>query len=156
MGKERAEKTKELKCQDGNSDASAEFKELAYSEKIDKALSSCEAYLEESIIALKGASEEFGNWVWHAAAELEYALFLVSLKNGDEDATLKRKTESHDRSDSTAKLLNRVRNLIVQSKESIASDNWLQARRYAYAAGNILLRIQREYARKKRGSSGKK
>lgn len=155
MGKERVEKTNELTCQRGNSKASAKVEELAYSEKIAKALASCEAYLEESIAALKSACEESDSWLWHAAAELEYALFLFSLKSPDEDVTLNWKTGSYDRSDSAAKLLNTVQNLVVQSKESIAAGNWLQARKYAYAAGSILLRIQREHTRKKRGSIGK-
>jgi sugar diacid utilization regulator len=155
LGKERAEKANEFTCQGGKSEASAKVEELAYGEKITKALTSCEACLEKSVVAVKSAREESDNWVWHAAAELEYALFLFSLKNADENVTLKRKTGSRDKNDSTAKLLNTVQNLVVQSKESIATGNWLQAHKYAYAAGNILLRIQREYGRKKRGSSGK-
>jgi hypothetical protein len=155
LGKERAEKTNELMYRRGNSRASAKVEELAYSEKLAKALVSCEAYLEKSIAALKSACEESDSWMWYAAAELEYALFLFSLKGSDEDIPLNWKTGSHDRGGSTAKLLNTVQNLVVQSKESIAAGNWLQARKYAYAAGNILLRIQREHTRKKRGSIGK-
>lgn len=155
MGKERAEKANEFTCQGGSSEASVQVEEMAYSEKIVKALASCEVFLEKSVAALMSACEESDHWVWHAAAELEYALFLFSLKNADENVTLKRKTRSRDKNDSTAKLLNRVQNLVVQSKESIAAGNWLQAHKYACAAGNILLRIQREYGRKKRGFSGK-
>jgi hypothetical protein len=152
LGKERAEKTKELTCQRGNSRASAKVDELVYSEKIAKALASCEAYLEKSIAALKSECEESDSCMWHAAAELEYALFLFSLKGSDDDVALNWKTGSHDRGGSPAKLLNTVQNMLVQSKESIAAGNWLQARKYAYAAGNILLGIQREHSRKKRGS----
>jgi hypothetical protein len=155
LGKERAEKTKELTCQRGNSRASAKVEELVYGEKIAKALASCEAYLEKAIAVSKGACEESDSWMWHASAELEYALFLFSLKSPDEDVTLKCKSWSHDRTDSATTLLNTVQNLLVQSKESIAAENWLRARKHAYAAGNILLGLQREHARKKRGSIGK-
>jgi hypothetical protein len=90
--------------------------------------------------------------MWHAAAELEYALFLFSLKGSDDDVVLNWKTGSHDRGGSLAKLVNTVQNMLVQSKESIVAGNWVQARKYACAAGNILLGIQREHTRKKRGS----
>ena len=155
LGKEKIEKTKGLTCQGGRNGASVEVEDLAYSEKIAEALASCETYLEKSIAASKNAYEESDNWVWHAAAELEYALFLLSLKGSDDYAPLNWKTGSHYRNDSTAKLLNAVQNLVIRSKESTATGDWPQARRCAYAAGDILLRIQREYARKKRGSIGK-
>jgi HSP90 family molecular chaperone len=155
LGKERVEKAKELKCQGGKSEASAKVEELAYGEKIAKALTSCEAYLEKSVVAVKSMCEESDNWVWHAAAELEYALFLFSLRNSDEDVTSEWKNGSHDRSGSTAKLLNTVQDLIARSKESVASGSWLKAHKYAYVAQSALLRIQREHTRKKRGSSGK-
>jgi hypothetical protein len=156
LGKVRAEKTKEFMCPDGNSEASAKVEGLAYGEKIAKALISCEAYLDKSIAALKSACEELDSWTWHAAAELEYALFLFSLRNADEDVTLKWRAESPEGSRSPAELLNTVQNLVVHSRESAASGSWLQARKYAYAARNVLLRIQREYARKKMGSSVKR
>ena len=153
--KERAEKTKELTCQRGKGRASAEVEELAYSEKIVKALTSCEAYLAKLIPASKNTCEESDNWMWHAAAELEYALFLFSLKSPDEDVALNWKTGSRDRSDSTAKLVETVQNLVIRSKESTMTGDWLQARRCAYAAADILLRIQREHSRKKRGARAK-
>ncbi len=156
MGKVRVERAKEFICQDGKSEASAKVEELAYGEKIAKALISCEAYLDKSIAALKSACEELDSWTWHAAAELEYALFLFSLRNADEDVTLKWRAESPEGSRSPAELLNIVQNLVVHSRESAASGSWLQARKYAYAARNVLLRIQREYARKKMGSPVKR
>jgi hypothetical protein len=156
LGKVRVERAKEFICQDGKSESSAKVEELAYGEKIAEALTSCEAYLDKSIAALKSACEELDSWTWHAAAELEYALFLFSLRNADEDVTLKWRAESPEGSRSPAELLNTVQNLVVHSRESAASGSWLQARKYAYAARNVLLRIQREYARKKMGSSVKK
>jgi hypothetical protein len=156
LGKVRVEKAREFMCQDGNSKASAKGEELAYGEKIAKALTSCEAYLDKSIAALKSASEELDSWTWHAAAELEYALFLFSLRKADEDVTLKWRAESPDGNRSPAELLNTVQNLVVHSRESAASGSWLQGRKYAYAARSVLLRIQREHARKKMGSSVKK
>jgi hypothetical protein len=155
VGKEKVEKTKELTFQGNNSKAPVEVEKLAYSEKIAEALASCETYLEKSIAASKSACEESDNWVWHAAAELEYALFLLSLKGSDEDAALNWKTGFYYRNDSTAKLLDTAQNLVIRSKELTATGDWPQARRCAYAAGNILLRIQREHTRKKRGSTGK-
>jgi hypothetical protein len=154
LGKVRAEKTDEFIPQSGNSKASPEAKRLIYTEKMAEAFASCEVYLEKSIAALEGGRGDPDNMMWHAAAELEYVLFLFSLKDTDKDVTLKWKTESHSRRDSTAKLLSSVQDLVVQSKETIAFGNWQQARRYAYSARNILLRIQREYSRKKRESSG--
>jgi len=152
LGKERAEKTKEPACRRGNSGASAKVEELAYSEKIAEALTSCEDHLEKSIDASKRACEESDSCMWRAGAELEYALFLFSLKSSDEDVISNWKTGSHGRSDSAAKLLSTVQNLVIRSKELTATGDWLQARRCAYAARNILLRIQREHTRKKRGS----
>ena len=155
MGKERAEKTKEPACQRGSSGASAKVEELAYSKKILEALTSCGDYLEKSIDASKRTCEESDSCMWLAGAELEYALFLFSLRSSDEDFTSNWKTGSHDRSDSAAKLLSMVQNLVIRSKELTAASDWLQARRCADAARNILLRIQREHTKKKRGSTRK-
>jgi hypothetical protein len=118
-----------------------------------RGFASCEVYLEKSIAALEGGREESGNLIWHAAAELEYVLFLFSLKDADEYVTLKWKAEHNSEKDSTVKLLSTVQNLVVQSKESVSLGNWLPARSYTYSARNILLRLEREHTRKKRESS---
>lgn len=150
MGKAKAEKTSKLRCKDGRSRSSVKVEESAYSEKITRALTSCQAYLEKSIAAAKGVSEEYDISVWHAAAELEYALFLFSLKNANSDVTPKWKTESTDRSDPPAKLLQKAQVLVAKSRTSGISGKWLEAYKGAFAARHILLRIQRESAKKKR------
>jgi hypothetical protein len=139
--------------QSGNSKASSEAERLAYTEKMAKGFASCEAYLEKSIAAVEGGREESETLIWHASAELEYLLFLFSLKDADEDVTLKWKAKHNNVKDSTAKMLSTVQDLVVHSKESISLGNWRPARSYAYSARNILLRLQREHTRKKRKSS---
>lgn len=154
MGKIRAEKTDEYIPQSDNGKSSPEVERLVYTEKTAKAFASCEAYLEGAMAALKGGRGELDNLMWHAAAELEYVLFLFSLKDADEKFPLKWKTESLSEGASAAKLLSEVQDLVARSKETIAFGNWRRARRYAYSARNILLKIQRVHSRKKRESSG--
>jgi hypothetical protein len=150
LGKAKVEKANKLTSQDGNGRPSVRVEELAHRGKIAGALASCEVFLEKSVVSLKDAPEEFDMCVWRAAAELEYALFLFSLKNADADVTSKWKTESYNRSDQPAKLLKTVQTLVAKSKESTVSGNWLKAYKHAFVARHILLKIQREHARKKR------
>lgn len=151
LKKERLENPDRFTGQRGASKESvkAKVEELAYTEKAVKALVSCEVHLGKSISALDSSSEEFDNLIWHAAAELEYALFLFSLKGSEDDVTLIGKAESRYRSDSTAERLDTVQTLIAQSKKSIDAGDWLRAHKCAYDGSNILLRIQRERAKKK-------
>lgn len=149
MEKAKTEKTSKLRCKDGRSRSPVKVEESAYSDKITRALTSCQAYLEKSIAAVEGVSEDDLS-VWHAAAELEYALFLFSLKNANSDVTPKWKTESADRSDQPAKLLQKAQVLVAKSRTSGISGKWLEAYKAAFTARHILLRIQRESAKKKR------
>jgi hypothetical protein len=149
LGKVRAERTDEYIPPGGNSKSSPEAERLIYTYKMAKAFASCEAYLEKSMAALERGRGEPDNFMWHAAAELEYVLFLFSLKDANENVPLKWKTESLSGRGSAAKLLSAVQSLVARSKETIALGNWRQARRYAYSARNILLRIQREHSKKR-------
>ncbi len=153
MGKVRAEKTDEYIPRSDKSKSSPEAERLVYTEKTAKAFDSCEVYLEDAMVALEGGRGEADNLMWLAAAELEYVLFLFSLKDADEKFPLKWKTESLGGRASAAKLLSAVQDLVARSKETFAFGNRCRARRYAYSARNILLRIQREHSRKKRESS---
>jgi hypothetical protein len=149
LGKAKAEKTHKLISERSNGGPIAEAEESARIGKITDALAFCESFLEMSRVSLKKTPEEFDLCAWRAAAELEYALFLFSLKYTDQDVTSGWKTESHNRSDSPAKLLKTVQTSVAKSKESVFSGNWLKAYEHAFTARQLLLRIQREYARKK-------
>ncbi len=159
LGNERVEKTKASRYRHHHSGAfiaSTEVKKFPYYEKIMEALASCETYLGK-LTAAKTTCEEFDNWLWHASAELEYALFLFSLRDSEKNDkldTCTRKIGSRYRNESRAKLLGKVQNLVIRSKKWTAIGDWHQARGCTCAAGNILLKIQREQERKRPGLAG--
>jgi hypothetical protein len=126
---------------------------MAYDKEIVQSLDSSMSYVKESFRILGTAPlKEFDVCVWHAAAELEYALFLFSLKIQDENVTKGWKPNRSRRKDDAATLLKAAQESLSRSQESVCAEEWLKAYRNAFAARHLLLWVQKDLAKKRRGS----
>lgn len=86
--------------------------------------------------------------VWHAASEVEYALFLFSMLRGDEKPPFTPKATRAPRR--VAELLERAEKALRRCEEKLAEKRYPSAHQEAYAARWFLLKIH-EINEKKRG-----
>lgn len=130
---------------------------MTVNEKLSKSLDAVTVYLRDSLQALDKKDENsFANSLWHAAAELEYALFMFSMKFQDEGIASKWKPNPELKKAETAELMAEAQSLLTEAEESVGNEKLLEAYRSAYVARHYLLRVQEDLAKKKRQALKKK
>lgn len=126
-------------------------------DKMLKALEFALNHLRNSVLALKSGSEgSFSDGIWHVAAELEYALFLLSLKVGDKHDVSKFRQNPEPKNLQIEDLLAKVEDLLNGAKKEVGSGNLLNAYKNAYLARHNLFRVQEVLAKEKREELRKK
>jgi len=125
---------------------------MAHSDRILKALESAIKQLDNSISALKDKDEnKFSNSVWHTAAELEYALFLLSLTIGNE-YNISVKLNPEPKSLSTDQIMLKVRELISEAHKSVRNGDFMNACRITRLARRYIFEVQNSLTGKKHGT----
>lgn len=123
---------------------------MAVTEKLSKALKTATRYLEDSTSTLGKDEKAFANGVWHAAAELEYALFLFSLIFKEECDTSKWKPNPETRKIGADEMLAKVRGLLDESMKALVGGDLTDAYKCAYMARHYVFKVQEDLAKKKR------
>ena len=124
---------------------------MATNEKISKALKSAATYLENSIGALTKKDENsLMDSVWHLAAELEYALFMFSITFQEETAKPKWRSNPKLKKVEVDSALVTVQDLLKEVDKHMKEKNLLEAYKKADVARRYVLKVQRDFARKKR------
>jgi len=130
---------------------------MAANEKILKALQSAIAYLNNSMLAMdKKDDNSLANNVWHVAAELEYALFLFSITIQDEMDKSKWKLNPKLKKVEVGPTLVTVQDLLNEAEKCMRNEKLLDAYKSAYTARDYILKIQKDFAKKKREAFKKK
>ena len=130
---------------------------MTANEKILKSLKSTITYLENSILALNKKDENsFANNIWQVAAELEYMLFLFSMKFQDEISQLKWKPNPELKKAETGPMLIEVQNLLNEAEKCMENEKSVDAYKNAYIARHYVLKVQESLAKKKREALKKK
>ena len=130
---------------------------MAANEKILKALKSAMAYLENSMLALNKKDENsLADNVWHVAAELEYALFLFSITFQDESDKSKWKLNPKVKKVEVGPMLIAAQDLLDEAENCMADEKLLDAYKNAYIARHYILKVQKDFAKKKREALKKK
>lgn len=123
-------------------------------EKIPETITSAINHLEDSVEAFAKKKEtEVMNNVWRAAADLEYALFLFSLRHQDETKSSSWKLDPHPKQVEIKPLLMSTKNLLQTAKENIKTKNFLEAHKKVWIARGHLLKIHDLFEKKRK--SGK-
>lgn len=126
-------------------------------DKILKSLESAMIYLENSKLAVNKKDESaLADDVWHVAAELEYTLFLFSITVQDENDKSKWKVNPKSKKLEVSPTLITVRDLLGKAETSIKNKKLLDAYKRAYVARHHILRLQKDFAKKKREALKKK
>jgi hypothetical protein len=126
-------------------------------EKVSKALRSATTHLENLIAALNKKDENsLADSLWHVAAELEYALFLFSIKRPNETNMQSLKRNFELKKIGTGSVLAEVKNLLNKAEGLVANEELLDAYKSVYVARHYVFKIQEDLAKKKREMFKKK
>jgi hypothetical protein len=118
---------------------------MAVDEKISRSLKSAMTYLESD----KKDGGLLADNLWHVAAELEYALFLLSFKTHDENCMPKMKSNLGSRKADVASALDGVKNLLIQAQTFFRSGRLQDTYKNAYVARQHALKIMDDLVKKK-------
>jgi hypothetical protein len=125
--------------------------------KMLKALKSAIVYLDSSMLAMDKKDDNLlTDSVWHAAAELEYALFLFSITVQNEIDKSKWKLNPKLKKVEVGPTLVTVQDLLNEAEKCIKNEKLLDAYKSAYIARNYMLKVQKDFAKKKREALKKK
>ena len=123
---------------------------MTIDEKILQSLKSAVTYLESSTFALDKKDESLlADNIWHVAAELEYALFLLSIKTLNESDVSKLKSNPEFEKADVGSSLVYVKNLLNEAEEFVLSGQLQDAYKSAYVVRNCILKIKDDLAKKK-------
>ena len=129
-----------------------------YREKILASLTSAMNHLENSLQTLTKNDDEkaFSNFVWLAAAETEYALFLFSLTRQDESVSSSSKYETTSKQTVEVQpALFSVQDLLKRAKESMEAGDLAKAHDETWTARSLLLKIEDSLEKKRKSSIAK-
>jgi hypothetical protein len=118
-------------------------------QKISKTVISALAYIEDAILAqAEGNEETVMQLTWRAASDLEYGLFLFSLKHSeDRNSSWKLPPIKQPKIES---LLAATQNLLEEAAKSLEADDLKEAHKKMWIARGQLLRIHDPFEKKQR------
>jgi len=120
-------------------------------ENILENITSAINHLEESMKALVEKNEkEVTRFVWKAAADLEYALFLFSFMHQDENPSASWKLNSPKKQVEVGSTLVLAQDLLKEAKDSFEAENLHEAHKKTWMARGYLLRIHDFFEKKRR------
>jgi len=123
---------------------------MALEEKITKAVQSAIRYLENSRKSITENNENaLVNHVWKASAELEYALFLFSILQQNENQRYLWKVDLESKQLEVAPVITSTHELLREAKTSFENGDLLEAHKKMWLARGYLLKVQ-EFFEKKR------
>jgi hypothetical protein len=130
---------------------------MAVDEKILRSLESAATCLEDSASALDKKDEGLlADNIWHVAAELEYALFLFSIKAQNENGVPELRSNLEFKEANVDSALVEVKNLLNEAEKFFLSGRLQEAYESAYAARHLTLKIKDGLAKKRREGLKKK
>jgi hypothetical protein len=130
---------------------------MTANEEILGSLKTAITHLKNSILALDKKDEgSFADSLWHVAAELEFALFLFSMKFQDESSVSKLKPNPELKKVETGSLLLDVQNLLNEAEKCLRNQKLLDSYKNAHMARHYVLKVQEDLAKKKREALKKK
>lgn len=130
---------------------------MATNEKISKALKSAITHLDNSMLIINRKKDDslLEDSVWHVAAELEYALFLFSITVQNEIDKSKWKLNPKLKKVEVGPTLVSVQDLLNDAEKCMTSE-LSDAYKSAYIARHYVLKVQKDFAKKKREALKKK
>jgi hypothetical protein len=130
---------------------------MAINEKISKSLKSAMAFVEDSMSALNKKDDSvLADSSWHVGAELEYALFLLSMAFTDESEMSRFELNPKLEKTELDSMLLDLKNMLQEAENFFTDGKLLEAYERVYVARHYALKINGELAKKKREMQKKK
>jgi hypothetical protein len=121
-------------------------------EKLSKTVTSALAYIEDVVdIQAKGKEEKVMQLTWRAASDLEYGLFLFSLRHPEKNRSSPWKLPP-TKQPKIESLLASTQELLEEATKSLEAGDLKEAHKKTWIARGQLLRIQDIFEKKKRKS----
>jgi len=118
-------------------------------QKISKTVASALAYIEDAILAqAEGNEEKVMQLTWRAASDLEYGLFLFSLKCPEETRSSSWKLPPMKQSKIDS-LLASTQDILEEAAKSLEADDLKEAHKKLWIARGQLLRIHNFFEKKR-------
>jgi len=128
----------------------AELGMMTSSDKILEVLEFTIKYLDGCISALKGGYENaFSDNVWHVAAQLEYALFMLSLNLGNGHTASSVKLNPEPKGLPINQTMLKVKELVNAAQSFLEAGDLVNAYRIAYLARHYIFKVQESLVKKK-------
>ena len=120
-------------------------------DKIEAALTTALKHIEEAISAHSHNDEKtMSNSLWSTSAEIEYAVFLLSLLQSDKSNTNLKQASSAKQSAEPESTLNIAQQLLKSAKEKVLVGEYAKGYAEAWTAQNILLKLERSLESKRK------
>jgi len=119
-------------------------------QKISKTITSALAYIRDAADAhTKGDEDKVIQLTWRASSDLEYGLFLFTLKNEKEDRSSSWKLPSSKQPEIES-LLNNIQDSLEEAAKNLESENLEEAFKKMWIAKGQLLRIHDLFEKKRK------
>ena len=119
-------------------------------QKLSKTVTSALAYIEDAILVqAEGNEEEVTQLTWRAASDLEYGLFIFSLKHQEEIPSSSWKLPSIKKPEIES-LLAATQDILQEAASNLEADNLKEAHKKMWIARGQLLRIHDFFEKKQR------
>jgi len=119
-------------------------------QKISKTVTSALAYIEDAILAqAEGNEEKVMQLTWRAASDLEYGLFLFSLKDPEETRSSSWKLPPI-KQPKIEFLLAATQDILEEAAKSLEADDLKETHKKVWIARGQLLRIHNLFEKKQR------
>ena len=119
-------------------------------QKLSKTVTSALAYIEDAIdIQTKGNEEKVMQLTWRAASDLEYGLFLFSLRNPEETRSSSWKLPPI-KQPKIESMLASTQDLLKEATKNVEADNLKEAHKKMWIARGQLLRVHDFFEKKYR------
>ena len=120
-------------------------------DKIEAALTTALKHIEEAISAhARNDEKTMSNSLWSTSAETEYAVFLLSLLQGDKSNTILKQASSGKQPTEPVSILTSVQQLLRNAKEKVQDGEHTEGYQEAWTARNMLLKLQESLEKKQK------
>jgi len=120
-------------------------------EKLTGAIVSARSHLEDSMkVVSKGTDEEVSGMVWRAAADLEYALFLFSIRHPDASESSSWKVGLRSKDVEVDSVLASTRDLLEEAESKIKAGELGEAHKKTWIARGYLLKLHNFFEKRRK------
>ena len=130
---------------------------MTINEKMLRALKSAVRYVDDCMSGLnRKDNSAIADSLWHVGAEIEYALFLLSITISDESGMARLNSNFDFKKTNIDSIMVDLKNLLAEAEGFVLDKKLLEAYERVYVARQLVLKVRQDLAKKKREMLKKK